>query len=306
MNKNLLESLQKLLPAEQVEEISSVVEEILESHKKELEKEYNTNLEEAYATLTKELKEAEETGIEGYNQALTIINELRSKMSRMKAEYDAQQNEGYEEAYAEIIKEQEKNETLELKLHEEYEARYQEMRKFFVDKLHEFLTTKGKEVYETARKDIMADPMTVEHKLVLDKIVNTVSNYITDEDKVLATGTKLDEASKKINDLSSKIRILEARNIRLSSENTKLNEQVQEAADMLVESQQIVTSEGRKARAAKAKSIVGKGDIARGSKIITEAIDTEDDSTTKNENTIMSVMTKEQIEEIKYLSGQLK
>lgn len=302
----ILEALNKLLPEDQVKDMAAAVNEILEAHKAELEEEYNKNLEEAYAELSKEVQEAEKVGYEGYEQAMNTINELRNRADMLRAEYNAALDEGYEEAYQEILAERGKNEQLELQLHEEYEGRYQEMRKFFVDKLHQFLETKGKEIYESARRDIMNDPAMVEHKVVLDKVVETVGNYLTDEDRVLATGSRLEDANKKLDEMASRVRILEAKNIRLSNENTRLNEQVREAADMLTESKKTVLEESRKVRAEKSKNVTGRGELVTGknAKVIAEfAGDAAGKKKNDDDTTLVESMNPEDLRAMQILAG---
>lgn len=58
MNK-ILSSLRNLLPADQINEVAQAVSEMIEESKKEMEAEYNKNLEEAYVQLTNELSQAE-------------------------------------------------------------------------------------------------------------------------------------------------------------------------------------------------------------------------------------------------------
>jgi hypothetical protein len=55
MNK-IKEALEKLLPADQIQEVSSAIEEMLKDAKSELETEFNSKLEEAYAEVSNELK----------------------------------------------------------------------------------------------------------------------------------------------------------------------------------------------------------------------------------------------------------
>lgn len=303
----ILESLGKLLPAEQVNEVAAAVKEILEAKKAELEIEFNKNLEEAYAELSKEVKEAERVGEEGYEQAWTAISELRNKSDMLKAEYNTALDEGYEEAYQEILAERGKNEQLELQLHEEYEGRYQEMRKFFIEKMHGFLETKGKEIYEMARRDIMSDPSQMETRVVLDKVVETVSNYMTDEDRVLATGSRLEEATRKVDDMQARVRMLEAKNIRISNENTRLNEHVKEAAEMLTESKVAVDKSSRKVREEKAKNATGRGDLVSGkdTKVIAEFAGDTTKKTKNNDDdtTLVESMSAEDLHTMQTLAG---
>jgi len=258
----ILEALSKLLPADQMEGIREAVEEMVNDVKAELEAEMNKNLDEAYAELTGEVQEAEKIGEEGYRKAWDIISDLRGRLTTLRAEYDNALDEGYEEAYQQVQVEKGKNEALEGQLHEEYEKRFNDSKSFLVEKVHQFLRAKGKEIYEQARRDILNDPSMVEHKIVLEKIVESVSDYITDEDRILATSSRMEEAKKQVSEASARIKMLEAKNIRLSTENNKLNEQVKQAAEIITESQKSADTESKKARVEKAKSATGRGKVS--------------------------------------------
>jgi hypothetical protein len=301
----ILEALKALLPSDQVKQISEAVSDVLEQHKKELEAEYDNNLEEAYADLSKQVKEAEKIGTEGYQEAWAVIEELRNRADQLKSECKTALDQGYEEAYQEILAERGKNDQVGLQMHEEYEQRYQEVRKFVIESMHKFLTVKGKEIYEMARRDIMNDPSQMEHKVVLDKVVDVVNGYITDDDKVLATGSRLEEASKKIDEMGSRVRMLEAKNIRLAKENTILGEQVREAADMLTESTKTVTESSRKVRAEKAKNVMGRGDVVSGkTKVIAEfASENNKEQKDDADTTIVESMSAQDLKTMQTLAG---
>lgn len=302
----IFEALKAMLPEDQVKQISEAVSEVLEQHKAELEKEYDKNLEEAYAELSKEVKTAEKIGEEGYQEAWAVIEDLRNRNEMLKAECKSELDRGYEEAYQEILAERGKNDQVTMQMHEEYEQRYQEVRKFVIESMHKFLTTKGKEIYEMARRDIMNDPAQMEHKVCLDKVVEAINGYLTDEDKVLATGSRLEEATKKVDEMGSRIRMLEAKNIRLAKENTVLSEQVREAADMLTESTKVVTESNRKVRAEKAKNVTGRGEVVtEGTKIIGEFTtgNKPEQQDSDVDNTLVESMSAEDLKTMQTLAG---
>jgi hypothetical protein len=154
-----------------------------------------------------------------------------------------------------------------------------------IEKTDLFLRTKGKEIYEQARRDIMSDPSMVEHKIVLEKIVENVSDYISDEDRVFASSSKVEETKKALSDASGRIKMLEAKNIRLNAENnklsddnTKLNEQVRQAAEIITESQKLVDDGSKKARVEKAKKATGRGETSTDKtvKVVAEYADEAD------------------------------
>jgi hypothetical protein len=271
------EALKKLLPEDQISEVTGAVDEMIKEAKAELEKEFNEKLEEAYAQLSGELKDAEKTAEGGYKEAHDIIMDLRERLEKQGSEYEKQLEEGYEEAYQHITVEREKNKTLEAELYEEYDKKLGEMKNYVVDKLDEFLQSKGSEIYEQARRDVINDPRMAEHKVALDKIVDITANYLSDEDYTLATSTKLDESRKHVDEMKGQLRLMEARNMRLSTENTKLNEQVRHSSEKLLTEQKVAEEKKKtevkneqKERAEKAKNVTGRGHIKTDEVIITE------------------------------------
>jgi hypothetical protein len=269
MEHKIVESLKKLLPEDQVNEVASAVSEMLAEATESLEQEYNTNLEEAYSQLSAELAQAEKVAYQGYQEAYEIINDLNSRLEVQKAEFEKTLEEGYEEAYQMLLSERNSKGKVEVDLYEEYDAKLAEMKNYIVEKVDQFLQLKGGEIYEQARHDLMNDPRIVEHKVALDKIVNITSNYLSDEEKTFATTTKLDEAVKRVDELKGQLRMLEARNIRLSTENTRLNESVRRTSSVMTEARKVMPVENKKAklmteqkeRAAKVKTASGRGHI---------------------------------------------
>jgi len=276
MNK-INEALSKLLPEEQVKDVTSVIEEMLAEAKTELDKEYNEKLEEAYSELSNELKESEKVAEEGYNEAYSIISELRNRLEVQGKEYETALEEGYEEAYQMLVEERNKNKNIEVTLYEEYDNKLAEMKEYIVDKVDQFLQQKGQEIYEQAKQDIINDPRFVEHKSTLDKIVDITSDYISDEDYAAASSAKLEEAKKSIEDLKGQVKLLEARSIRLSTENTKLNENLREKESVLTEQAQKFEKvkkskikEEVNERVEKSENVMGRGQVVSGESIIAE------------------------------------
>lgn len=265
----IADALKKLLPEADVAQVAAAVTEMLESAKAELHQEYESKLEEAYAKLTAELASAEKTAEEGYAEAHAIIAELRTRLERQGEEYKAEQLEGYEEAYQMIKKLEEEKEQLSTALYEEYEKKFSKQKEYMIDKLDEFLSAKGQEIYEQARRDVMNDPRMAEHKVALDKIAGITSQYLSDEDFDGALSTKLEEATRSVEDLRGQIRTLEARNVKLSVENTKLNESVRQAAELITEAKKAVTSKQKeeivneqRESVKKTKGVTGSGSIS--------------------------------------------
>lgn len=260
--EKIVEALTKLLPEDSIEEISEAVKGELEKAKQEYELEYNSKLEEAYAELSKELKDTEETALQGYQEAYAIIEDLRKRLEVQQNEFETTMEEGYEEAYQMLQEEKSKNENLEVEMYEQFNQKLSEMKEYMVDKVDAFLQFKGEELYEAARKEIVNDPHMAEQKVVLDRVVECVSDYISDEDYSSVVNSKLDQAAKKIEELQSQTKILEARNIRLSTENTKLNEAVRETKNLITENKQ--------ERVEKAKNAQGRGRTVNDPELVAE------------------------------------
>ena len=78
--EQIVEALKKILPEDQVSEVSAAVEGMLNEAKGQLDSEYNDKLEEAYTELSNELVAAEKTAEAGYQEAYAIIGELRNRL----------------------------------------------------------------------------------------------------------------------------------------------------------------------------------------------------------------------------------
>jgi hypothetical protein len=309
----IIESLKKLLPEDQVNEVASAVEESLNESKgevkEELEKEYNEKLEGAYSELSTELSEAEKTAEQGYEEAFGIITDLNARLGVQKSEFDVALEEGYEEAYQMLIAERNKNEGIEVEMYEEYDNKLAEMKEYIVDKVDEFLQHKGSEIYEQAKQDILNDPRMAEHKVAFDKVVDITADYLSDEDYANNTSAKLDEVGKEVDELKGALKVLEARNIRLSTENNKLNETVHETQQMLVEQQEHVEAEKeavviaeQKERESKAEEVEGKGQsvVEEKVKVIAEFNENNEEAT---EDTNDTVSADEGLDDLLTLAG---
>ena len=274
MNKKLLEALKSLLPEEKVEAITAAITEAMEDSTKELEGEYQAKLDEAYASIAQQLEESEATAETGYKEAYSMIADLRNRLDSQKVEFEKAMEEGYEEAYQLLQKEKSKSDTVEVDMYAEYDKKLSEMKEYIVDKVDEFLKVKGQEIYAQARRDIVNDPRLAEHRVTLSKIVDIVSDYITDDDAISATTGKLEEARKTVEEIEGQKRILEARNIRLSTENNKLNDAVRTLNEQVKVSKSQVLSEAKKEKIEIARNVQGRGEKVidpKVAKIITEA-----------------------------------
>ncbi len=270
----IIQALSKLLPQEQLNEVTSAVKEMIEESKKELEAEYDKNLEEAYKQMAAELAESEKTAEEGYMEAYAIIKEQEASKEAMKAEMEKMLEEQYEEAYKMILEERGKNTDIESTMYEEYDNKLNEIKEYIVDKVDQFLQQKGKDIYEQAYRDALNDPRMAEHKVVLDKIVELTSDYLSEEELQFATSHKLEEAHTENDKLKSQLRTMEGRNIRISAENTKLQTKLNEAVSIIKET---VTTDAKqekineqKERVKKAANVQGRGHAVSDEKLIAE------------------------------------
>jgi len=269
----VLKALKSLLPESDVKEVADALTEILDESKAELTKEFEAKLEDAYTQHTEELGSAEKTAEEGYQQAYAIIEKLRNDMQTQKEEFDQALEDGYSEALAEVKKEEGKNKNLEVEVYEEYEKKLAEMRDYIVDKVDVFLQTKGSEIYEQAKRDMLNDPRMVEHKVALDRILEVAQDYISDEDYAMATSSRLDQAVNEIENLKGKIHVLEAKNVNLGNQKNKLEEQVrsktQELELLNEQTQKKVEKTEKKERIEKAVAAQASG---KGKKVTEEQI----------------------------------
>lgn len=279
MNK-IIESLSKLLPESDVKEVAEVINSMLEEAKTSLEEEYNSKLEEAYAELSEELAKNEKIAEEGYSEAYVIINDLRNRLEVQGEEYRQAIEEGYGEAYdvlkSTLQEEQEKNRKLEISLHEEYDQKVQEVQETIINQVHDFLKHKGQEIYEQAKKELTNDPRIAESRVVLDKIVNNVSEYLTEDGVNAVSVSKLEEANKSIEEMKGQIKLLEARNIRLSTDNTKLTESVRQAKDIINESKKAVVKDKKAEVVSEQKERIEKSEEVLGRGLVTESVNKKD------------------------------
>lgn len=259
MKKNIkeqtMQALAALLPEDIAKEVLSAVDALVENTREELQAEYSAKLEEAYAIVAEEKKKVEEEGYQGYSEAYQVICDLRDRLEVQREEFEQALEEGYEEAYQMLVVERQKTETVSEDLYEEYDRKIKEVKEFFVEKLDLFLSQKGEEFYEQAKRDVLNDPTMAEHKVALDKILEVATNYMSEEDYHFATSAKLEELTRTVSELQGQCKIVEAKNMRLATENNRLNEAVRHNAQVITEA----TRSEQKERAKKAKTVEGRG-----------------------------------------------
>lgn len=251
----IMQALAGLLPEDVQQEAIAAIGTFVENVRAELESEYNARLEEAYAIVAQEKQSVEKVAEQGYAEAFQIICDLRDRLEIQREEFEHALGEGYEEAYQMLVVERQKKDRLQDDLYEDYDNKVREIREFFVEKLDSFLSQKGEEFYEQAKRDVLNDPTMAEHKVALDKILEVTASYMSDEDFHFATTSKVDELSRQLEEFRGQQRILEAKNMRLATENNRLNEAVRQQADMLNET----TRHEQKERQEKARKVEGRG-----------------------------------------------
>ncbi len=259
----ILEALKKLLPASDVTEVASAVESYLQEARAELEAEFNVKLESAYADLSKELADAEKVAEKGYAEAYGIITDLRNRMETMREEYEEALEEGYEEAYKTIATERSKYQGVEKELYDQYDGKLLEMKAYIVEKVDQFLKYKGAEIYEQARRDLLADPRIAESRVALDRIVDITSNYLDVEGKSAVTSNKLEEAYKAIDDLKAQLKLTESRYIRADMESKKALREHKMIEAKLTESR----GGDKQERLKNGKSVTGRGRIVESEQV---------------------------------------
>jgi len=288
--KKLAEALKNLLPEDQLKDVASIIDEMMSEATTEIAKtkeaEFTKQLEGAYNELSAELKAAEKTAEQGYEEAYAIITDLRNRLEIQREEFEKTLDEGYEEAYQMLLSERAKNGTLEVDLYEEYEKKYLDLKEQFVDMLDKFLHSKGAEIYEQARRDVINDPRYAEHKVALDKIAEIAASYLSGEEVALATSSKLEEAHKQLEEMKGQIKVMEARNIRLARENEKMTETVRYSQNVVTESRKV----DKKERVANGKNVSGRGAVVteQETKVIAENNQQPADSKdTNNSSTLL-------------------
>lgn len=255
----VLNALSGLIPEAAREKVTSAISEFLKEAVAELEAskqaEFDAKLNEAYATITKEKEENVKVAETGYNEAYEIICDLRDRIELQAKEYEDQVQEQYEEAYQMLQAERKKNDSLEVGLYEEYDSKLDEMKGYIVDKVDQFLATKGVEFESAIRREVTNDPTVAEEKVALGKFLEVAAHYLTDDEFVYANNQRVEEMERHLSEQKGQIKILEARNMRLNTENQKLNEVARQAQEVLTES----TKVERTARKEMAKNAQSKG-----------------------------------------------
>ena len=292
----ITEALKKILPEDQVAEVSEAVEQMMAEQVKGLEDEFQAKLDEAYEQLTSEKDTEGQISEQGYQQAYEIIASLMNRLDEQREEFETALEEGFEEAYQELSKEKGKNDNIEVGLYEEFDKKLQEMKNFMVDKVDQFLNLQESEIYEHAKRDVLDDPTLAEQRVIVEKMAELLSQYVESDDLTAVSASKLQEVAKVCEDIKGQMRIVEARNVKLSAQNNRLNEQVKEASELLTEA----AKAEKKVRIGKAKNASGRGQrVAQDQQVIAEYAT----KTTQGKKQNLTEDTDEPLNDLLILSG---
>lgn len=231
----------------------------------------------------------------GYAEAYEALADMRHRLDTIQEEHQLHMVEEFGEAFKMVKEAENKANQKERELREEYEGRFQSSNTFVIDRLAEYLATKGEQMMELARRETLNDPTVAEHRVALNKILDVASNYLVEGQVAAVAKSKQEELHKAVEDLRGQVRILENRNVRLTNENVKLNEVARQAKNVLTESTRIE----RESRKELSKKATGRGDIVNsGTKVITEADENLPETTKGN------LEVKKWFSDMKKLSGQ--
>ena len=268
MDNRIIQALKKCLPAEQVNEVSQALEQMMQEHFEQVQTEAQTKLDSAYDQLVEERKQDEVIAEQGYQQAYEIIASLMNRIDEQRVEFETALEEGFDEAYQALEKEKAKNNNIEVELYEEFDRKLKEMKSIMVDKVDQFMSLQEAEIYEAAKRDVFSDPRLMEQRVAVEKMAEILGSYMTNDDYTGVASSKLEEATQAIESLKGQIRILESKNVRLSLEKTKLGEQVNEAHTLISEA----TKVERKVRANRRGNASGRGERVVNEQIINEFV----------------------------------
>ena len=234
----VLEALAGFLPTGTDKEkvtsvVASLLDEALASVKTQVVAEYNNKLDEGYRIIAEEREKDWQTAQTGYKQAYDIIADMRARLTRQEEEFQGTIVEEYEKAYQMILAERAKNDELEATLYEEFNKRTDAIREFIVEKCDQFLGEMGNEYYEMARREVLSDPCMAEHRIAFERVLNVAKDYLSDEDIMLNTNTKVAELEQQLEHITVSKRQLEAKNMRLMTENTKVHEYLRETKELI-------------------------------------------------------------------------
>lgn len=255
--EKILEALSGLIPEDTQDKVSAVINAAFTEAVAELEKEYETRLEEAYQQLTVERENDWKVAEEGYQQAYEHITDLRNRLDIQQQEFEQTLEEEYAKAYDMLVEERNKNQTLSEELYREYDEKLTKIKDWMIDRIDEFLAKKGDEYYEMARREVLNDPCVAEHRVAFEKVLEVASNFLSDEDYLLNTSSKVEELNRSLEQTKNQIRILESKNTKLMTENNQMQSYIRQTKELIEES---MVNEQQE-RVEKARTVEGRGKV---------------------------------------------
>jgi len=258
-NDRILQALAGLIPEQAQDKaadlVTSLLDEAVTDLRTNMEAEYNDKLEEAYKTIAGERESDWQTAEEGYRQAYDIIADLRARLTRQEEEFQATLEEEYESAYQMILAERQKNDDISSTLYEEFDKKLQNMKEFMVDQVDQFLAQQGDEYFEVARREVLNDPCLLDHRLAFERVLDVAKDYLSDEEIMLNTNTRVEELEHQLESVSVTRRQLEGKNMRLMTENNKVKEYLKETKELIEAN---ILNE-QNARLEQARNVEGRG-----------------------------------------------
>lgn len=251
----ITQALKKILPAEHVSEVSSAIQEILAEKYEQLESEFQSKLDSSYTKILEEKESVVAETYRGYQQAYEIISSLMNRLDEQKNEFESTMEEGFEEAFKDVEAEKAKRKNIELELYEEYDNKLKEIKNLFVEKLDQFLSLQESEIYEAAKRDVLADPRISEQRIAVEKMAELLSDYMSVDDVAGYSAAKFEEAQKQIESLRGQVRLLESKNVNLSLRTNRLTSKLEESNKSLTEA----TKVERKNRMNRKENVSGRG-----------------------------------------------
>jgi len=247
----ILEALAGLVPDVEREKVNGLVTSLVS----DMEAGYEARLEEAKAEMEKTRASDWETAKKGYAQAQEIIEDLRQRLALQSEEHKTMMKEEFKKAYDEILAERQKNTDLEARLYDQYNARLKEGQEYMVDKLDAFLADMGEEYYEAAKAEVLNDPCLAEHRVAFDKVLEIASRFVTEEDSLLNTQSKVEELGRKLELAEAAKQRAESKAMRFMTENHQMQQFLKETKAII---EQNVLNEQNE-RLSNASKVEGRG-----------------------------------------------
>lgn len=262
----ITQALKKILPPEHVAEVAKAVEETMAAQLNAVNEASQAKLDEAYEEFEREKTEERQVFETGYRQAYEIVASVMNRLDEQRQVFEKTLKDGFNEAFEEIEKVKAENKDVEMRIYEECNAKLQQMKNIFIEKLDRFMDLQEKEVYEAAMANILKDPRILEQRVAIEKIAAILSDHVRTDDLSSVISNKLEEAHKEIETLRGHLRVVESKNVNLSIKNKNLSEAVEHAKTQITEATKVERTE----RANKRTNASGRGQRVVNEQIINE------------------------------------